>query len=304
MQVPGHIHQDVLGEALEAGGDIAMPLVDFSFRLPGRAEEVHELLAVHPGSLIETEIAVVHPETAVGLYLHHLFEHVQADGLAVTGQPHHLAFAPERLESQEGGDSRVQQAERVGVVDLLEHIDFDSFAPGVTGGGVLPHPVHHQDGRLGKRRHQKGAGRVGQMMFDEQHLSHIPHIFLYLHGQDEAFLEPRRHGVQEVLQGKRPGAQVLHDHPGELEKRLLVESHQIYVVDADLSRLQAVVDGVDGKGGGVLIAGEPLLLGRRHHLAVADQADRRVVIITGYSQYVHGYLTYLFLSIIHYLIHD
>jgi hypothetical protein len=74
----------------------------------------------------------------------------------------------------------------------------------------------------------------------------------------------------------------------ELEKGLVVEDNMINPVQADTGLAQAVPDRVTREGGIVLLAREPLLLGRGHDPAVLDQGGGAVVVKGGDPQNEHA----------------
>ncbi len=63
------------------------------------------------------------------------------------------------------------------------------------------------------------------------------------------------------------------------------------LVEPDARRRQAVLDGVPGEPGIVLLAGEALLLGGGDDPAVVEQRGRAVVIERGQTENAHQQLT-------------
>ena len=96
--------------------------------------------------------------------------------LAVRRHAHDLVLAVVHLEAEEGGEGRVEQAERVREARLLEQLDAVLSAPSPqvalptpsVAGGPLADAVDGQDRRLLERRAEEGAGGVRQVVLDEQ----------------------------------------------------------------------------------------------------------------------------------------
>jgi hypothetical protein len=105
----------------------------------------------------------------------------------------------------------------------------------------------------------------------------------------QLLLEPVGKAHQEHLEAGRPVGEVGLEQAVELEQRLVVERHQIEIGGAQSALAQAVLHGARGESGVVLLAGEPLLLGGGHELAVHQETRRAIVIERGYSQHVHRF---------------
>ena len=61
----------------------------------------------------------------------------------------------------------------------------------------------------------------------------------------------------------------------------------VHLVEADPALVEAVLDGLPGEAGIVLLAGETLLLGGGHDPPVVDQSGRAVVIEGGDPEDAH-----------------
>jgi len=66
--------------------------------------------------------------------------------------------------------------------------------------------------------------------------------------------------------------------PVELEKWLLVKCDQVQISNTDAALAQAISGRLGWKSGVMFFARKPLLLGRRHNLAVPDQAGGAIVV--------------------------
>ena len=100
-------------------------------------------------------------------------------------------------------------------------------------------------------------------------------------GPKQLVCEPARHAYNKWLQGARRHRQMcLHDSI-EVAQWLLVKHGQVDLFRGDASLVEHVVDGLFGKGGFVLAAGEPFFLGGGDHHAVCYQRGSGVVCEAG-----------------------
>jgi len=81
---------------------------------------------------------------------------------------------------------------------------------------------------------------------------------------------------------------MIKDDPGKLEERFFVETDTVDIRKCDTAVLDTVIDGLDGKCRRVLPAGAALFLDRHNRHAILVQTGGGIVIMTGYSQYIHG----------------
>src|SRR5206468_5942758 len=144
----------------------------------------------------------------------------------------------------------------------------------------LAHAVHGEDGGLREGRRVEGARGVRLVVLGEEDGALVAAERLAdLVAREELLLGPHRHGRQEGAEPARRDAAVVLEQALELEQRLVVEADVVELFRPELPLREAVGDGVAREGGVVLLAREALLLRRRHDLAVADEARRRVVIV-------------------------
>jgi hypothetical protein len=95
---------------------------------------------------------------------------------------------------------------------------------------------------------------------------------------EQLLLDPHRDCHAEGLKATWGKGEIGLQQALELEKGLVVEGHEIEGLQAHPGPLQAIFDGVPGKVGVVLLAGEALLLRRSEDAAVLDRRRRGVVI--------------------------
>ena len=116
-------------------------------------------------------------------------------------------------------------------------------------------------------------------MFTEQDLSGVAiQVAGDLVRQPQLAAQPQRHGHDVGTQAPRRRGEVGLQQPLEFQQRLLVETHEIELRDADASFAQAIRHRVRGKGGIVFLAREPFFLRGGDDASVLDQARRRIVV--------------------------
>ena len=128
---------DLLGDLLDGQGHVHVVLVQLGFRFAaGQAEQLLPGAVVahgEAGGIIE--IVHVQQEGAVFAQVHQFVQDLlfplpdlRRVGDAVGGQPHELVFAAVDLEAAVIGEGRIEQAERMGKVELAQ--DLDARCPG------------------------------------------------------------------------------------------------------------------------------------------------------------------------------
>ena len=216
-------------------------------------------------------------------------------GLAIGREAHDLVLARVDLEPRVIGKGGIQQSQRMGEVNLLDDFEPVTAANGQRGRGPLPHTVHGQHRRFFKRRWEKGARRMAQVVFGEkQFLVPVEVRRLFLEFllqqilQEQFFAQPDRDRHAERRETARRKGQIGFKQAFELEERLVVEGYVIHLAQPDTGLLQAIRDGMVRIAGIVLLAGEPLFLGSGHDRAVLDQGGGAVVVERGNTQDTHG----------------
>ena len=94
--------------------------------------------------------------------------------------------------------------------------------------------------------------------------------------------------IRKDCEARRRKGQVSLQQPLELEERLVVENHVVYVLEAHSARRQAIRHGVRGKARVVLFPREALLLGGGDDLSIPQQGGGAVVVEGGNAQDSHG----------------
>ena len=102
--------------------------------------------------------------------------------------------------------------------------------------------------------------------------------------QIQFFLQPDGHGRDEGTNAVGCIAEIGFQQALELDQRFVIENDVVQVMHTDTALRQAVVDCVGGESRIMLLAGKPLFLCGRDHLAVAQQGCRAVVVVGGYPQ--------------------
>ena len=88
-----------------------------------------------------------------------------AGGVAVGGHAHELVFAAVHLESEEIGESTVEEANGVGEMELFERRYRVALPMHDCGSAPFTNPVNCQYGRFFKGGREKSAPGVGQVVF-------------------------------------------------------------------------------------------------------------------------------------------
>ena len=85
----------------------------------------------------------------------------------VGGKAHHFVFAGIDLESGVVGEGGIEQAQGVGEVDFLLHLQSAAVAYADAGGGPFAHPVQRQHDSLLEWGRVECAGGVALVVFGE-----------------------------------------------------------------------------------------------------------------------------------------
>ena len=175
-----------------------------------------------------------------------LEDQVRVDRPAVGGQAHQLVLAAVDLEAAVVGERRVEQAERVGELDVVDQADAVPLADAEGGRAPLADAVEREDRRLVERAGEEGAGGVALVVVGEDQPrpgrpaealpQGPPHVQL--------LLEPERHGQPEAAEPARGVGQVGLEQPLELGQRLVVEGDVVEVGRRQARLAQAIGDGL------------------------------------------------------------
>ena len=121
-----------------------------------------ELLVRHAQAGAIVEVALVEAEGAVFLEVDDVVQdRVLELRLAVGREAHHLVLARIDLEAGVVGEGRVEQAERVREVDLLQHLELVALAEAERRGRPLADAVHAEDRGLLEGRRERTPRRRG-----------------------------------------------------------------------------------------------------------------------------------------------
>ena len=230
-----------------------MSLVEFAFRRPvGMAEQRVELRIRHAKAGAVVEIVEVEPERPVILEVDEVVEdRVPVDRIAVGCQPHQLVLAGIDLESGIIGESRIEQAQAVGKVDLPLHLQRIAAAHPDGCRRPFADPVHRQDQGVLERRGEEGRGGMAQMVLGEEELALPVEILLDLLQMilQQRFLEqllpqPERNRHAEAVEAPRRERQIGFQQALELQERLVIEGHVVDIAERDARLLQAERDGI------------------------------------------------------------
>jgi hypothetical protein len=285
-----HAQHDLFGNLLHAHGYVFVELLELGFRFARRPpEELRETSVGHRQAVVVREVLHVHLEAAVFLEVDDLPDLVVVLGFAVRRQPHHLILGAVDLEAEIVRERAVEQPQRVREPRLLEELDLGAPAAADSGRGPLPHTVHGDDRGLLERRHQEGAGRVGEVVLDHEHLALVAQLLLDGLRDPHLLAQPQGNRLQERRQRAGERRQVGEQNALELEQRLVVEADVVHLVDGDAGVLETVLDRVEGKILVVADARETLLLRGGDDLPVLEQAGGRVVVVARDAENVHGH---------------
>ena len=180
------------------------------------------------------------------------------------------------------------------IADFAHDLKPVSTAHGSRGGGPLADAVHGEHHGIFERRWKECAGGVTLMVLRKEQpagpVALRPDRLQF--AAEEVFLKqllsnPQRKSHPERSHPARRERQIILQEALELQKGLFVENHRIKLLWPHAREFQAVADRLSRKAGIVFLSGEPLLLGGRYDLAVADDRRRAVVIESRDSKYPH-----------------
>ena len=246
------MEQDPFQALLRSGGEVAMRLGEHLGPLGTRQQllESGEDMAVI-GRPLGREPVQVERVLAVRMEVDEALEEPPVDlGVPIRRQAHHLVLVGVELETEMPGDEPVEDADRVpdrvGVEDLEATVSHR-----IDGHRVdLAHAVAHDAERVGERRGEIRAGRVGEMVLDADEFS--PR-------QVEAVTPELDLPDRAVHLRVERGA----DHADRRRMAAVVEAvrDHVDVPHADAGLVQAVLDGFLRERVGVLLGAEALLGG-------------------------------------------
>ena len=253
---------------------------DLCFRHARRAaEQLVKRTVGHRETGQVVEVLLVESERPILLQINELVQNqVAVFRLAVRRQPHQLVLAGIDLEAGVVGKGRVEQAERVGPVELLEELYFTSTANPERRRRPFPNTVHGENSGLFERGGKERAGRMGLVMLRVQNIPIVLEGIVNLLVYEQLVLDPEWPRLQKGSQPSRCDPQVRLQDPLEFEQRLVVEANEGEVLGRDASLTEAVVHRARGERRIALFAREPLLLRRGDDLAVTQQASGAVVV--------------------------
>ena len=293
LDVVGRLQHDLFAHRLDRGGQVHLFLPDRALRRPGRgAEKVMESLRRHGHALEVGKVRHIEPQGSVVSNLHHVLENlVPIEGAAVGGKPHQFVLAGVHLEPGVVREGGVEHPERMREALLLGQLE--TAAPPVADrrGGPLPDRVEGQDRRLFVRRREEGARRVRLVMLgeDDPAPEGVSERGADHPGKVELTLGPLGQRFPEHGEARRGVPRKRIEQPLELDERFLVERYNVEFFRADTRSLQTILHGPGREVRILLFSGEPLLLGCRHDLSVAEKSRGGVMVKCGDSQDVRAH---------------
>ena len=164
----------------------------------GTAEEPVEPAVRHGQTLAVIEVLHVEPQRPVLSQVDQLIQNFpRVSGFAVRRQAHDLVFARIDLESRVVGERRIEQAERVGKMQLGFEMDLVAFAIAVGGRRPFPDAVDGQNRRGIKRRREESTGGVRLVVLRENELPGTSACGGDVIAHPQLFAKPQRHRLQE-----------------------------------------------------------------------------------------------------------
>ena len=138
-----HAQHHFLAYDLNRAREVHLALRQLALRYAGRtAEQAIERAVRHREAGEIVEVLLVKRERAVFPQVDELGEdHVDVLRLAVRREPHHLVLARIHLEAGVIRERGVQEAQRVGPMELLQDLDVAPAAHPVRRGCPLPYPI-------------------------------------------------------------------------------------------------------------------------------------------------------------------
>lgn len=116
-------------------------------------------------------------------------------------------------------------------------------------------------------------------MLGEDDLALVAELFSQGFAQEKFLPEPEGHSLEKRADACWSESDVAFQDPLELDKRFIIESHEIYVGNLEPRAFQTPGSSMGRKREIMLDPGEPLLLGRGPDTAVSDQAPSAVMVI-------------------------
>src|SRR5579859_2996752 len=170
------------------------------------------------------------------------------------------------------------------VPNLLRDFEVDAASGAERGACPFTNSVGGEDGGIVERRRKIGARGVRDVVLAKENLAVEAERLANLAAYPQLRPEPGLQGADERAPRARVGRGVPGDDALELEQRFLIEDHVVELVRVDAARVQAEVRRLDGQSSVVFEAAEPLLFGRGHQVAVAQQAGAGVVVEAGQAE--------------------
>jgi hypothetical protein len=257
------------------------------------AEGVEEALG--DGAFVEgreVEVALIDLVGLVVLGGDDLAQLVGVRGLAEGAEGHGAALAVVGREAEIRGERRVDEAEGVGERHLHHALDLGlavlPLAFVERGAGPVADGVDDQDGGLAEARAHEGLHGVAEVVREVADLVRA-YVEARRDGVDRPELapEPGLEGVDELLARGGEGREGRGDDARELGVRVFVEDDLIEIGWRELGAREDELDGVGREIGVVLLPGEALFGRGGDHLAVDDQAGRRVVVAVRDTEHLH-----------------
>ena len=166
-------------------------------------------------------------------------------------------------------------------MQLPDHLNV-TVAPDPDGSGCpLADAVHRQDSGFFERRREKGAGSVRFMVFGIENLSVVVKRLSQISVRIQLILDPERSGPKERAEPFGGDPQIGFQDALELEKRLVIKTHEGQIGRLDVRCSQAVAHRMRGKGRIPFETREAFFLCRRDNLAVVEQTGCTIVIKSG-----------------------
>src|SRR5439155_8944937 len=152
----------------------------------------------------------------------------------------------------------VQEAERVGPMQLLQQLEVVGAAHPERRRGPLAHAVDREDRRLLEGGGEKRARRVRLVMLGVQDLAVIAEGAADFPVEEQLLFYPQWAGHPELREPAGRNAEVGLQNALELEEGLVIEADIGQVRGPNPGRLETIPRGVPRKGSVALLAGEAL----------------------------------------------
>ena len=282
---PGHGEHHLLEHHLGGAGDVGLTPTERLAGRPGRAvEQVGQSTRRHAFAAPVGEVARVEAYRAVLVEVHDPFEQCLSEPrLAERGESHEFVLAVVDLETTVGGHRRIEQAQRVGEVELLEQLDAVRGAVPDARGGPFADTVEGEHRSPFERRRMERRCRVALVVLGEHQLGHgvteLGEAAFDPVGHPELRPRPQRDRLGERTDAGRSGAGVGGENALVGGERLGVERHRREVAGAHAGILETPRDGVERKVRVVLVAGEALLGRGGHEHSVHEQRGGGIVVV-------------------------